>query len=209
MRHRGRGRGHSHGEGLGGGQGEEGGRRFARDDFGFGGRHGFGGHHHGGRHGFGGGRMGRLFEQGDLRFLILTLIEEKPRHGYEIIKAIEDKLLGLYSPSPGVIYPTLTLLEEMGYATVAQAEGNKKLYAITDEGRAFLASNQSIMAVVMEKIAEATRRFGGGVQPQILRAMENLKLALQMRLAKGSLSDEQVSRITAIIDAAATDVERV
>ena len=190
------------------GQREEGERRFARGEFGFGGRH-FGGHHGQGRHGWGGGRMGRLFEQGDLRFIILSLINEKPRHGYEIIKAIEDKLQGLYSPSPGVIYPTLTLLEEMGYVTVAQAEGNKKLYAITDEGRAFLASNQSAVNLVMEKIAEATRRFGGGIQPQILRAMENLKLALQMRLAKGGLTEEQVTRITAIIDAAASDVERV
>jgi len=189
------------------GHGEEGERRFARDDFGFGGRH-FGGHH-GGRHGFGGGRMGRMFEQGDLRFLILTLIAEKPRHGYEIIKAIEDKLLGLYSPSPGVIYPTLTLLEEMGYATVAQAEGNKKLYAITDEGRAFLASNQSVMNIVLEKIAEAKRRVGGGTLPQIPRAIENFKLALQMRLAKEPLTDAQVARITAIIDAAAADIEQV
>ena len=189
------------------GHGEEGERRFARDDFGFGGRH-FGGHH-GGRHGFGGGRMGRMFEQGDLRFLILTLIAEKPRHGSEIIKAIEDKLLGLYSPSPGVIYPTLTLLEEMGYATVAQAEGNKKLYAITDEGRAFLASNQSVMNIVLEKISEAKRRFGGGTRPQIQRAIENFKLALQMRLAKEPLTDEQVARITAIIDAAAADIEQV
>ena len=187
--------------------GEEGGRRHARDEFGFGGR--FGGHHHGGRHGFGGGRMGRLFEQGDLRFLILTLIEEKPRHGYEIIKAIEDKLLGLYSPSPGVIYPTLTLLEEMGYATVAQAEGNKKLYAITDEGRAFLASNQSVKMVVLEKIAEAKRRFGGGTRPQIQRPIENFKLALQMRLAREPLTEEQIAKITAIIDAAAADIERV
>jgi DNA-binding PadR family transcriptional regulator len=189
------------------GHGEEGERRFARDDFGFG-----GGHHHGGRggrHGFGGGRMGRLFEQGDLRFLILTLIEEKPRHGYEIIKAIEDKLLGLYSPSPGVIYPTLTLLEEMGYATVALAEGNKKLYAITDEGRAYLATNKSVMTLVLEKIAEAKRRFGGGTRPQIQRAIENFKLALQMRLAKEPLTDEQVARITAIIDAAAADIEQV
>ncbi|HEV2674086.1 MAG TPA: PadR family transcriptional regulator [Aliidongia sp.] len=153
--------------------------------------------------------MGRLFEQGDLRFLILSLIEEKPRHGYEIIKAIEEKLHGLYSPSPGVIYPTLTLLEEMGYATVAQAEGNKKLYAITDEGRAFLATNQSIMKVVLEKIAAVKRRFAGGTQPQIQRAIENFKLALQMRLDAGGLTDDQVARIAAIIDAAATDVERV
>ena len=170
------------------------------------------GFHGRGRHGLA-GHMGRraerVFDQGDLRFVILKLISEQPRHGYEIIKAIEDKLLGLYSPSPGVIYPTLTLLEEMGYATVAQAEGNKKLYAITDEGRAFLASNHSVMTLVMEKIAEAKRRFGGGTRPQIQRPIENFKLALQMRLAKEPLTDEQLARITAIIDAAAADIERV
>src|ERR1700691_948695 len=96
---------------------EEYGRRFA---------HGFFGHRHGHWRGM---RGGRFFDHGDLRFLILKLIADKPRHGYELIKAIEEQFGGAYSPSPGVIYPTLTMLEELGYAVVT-AEGNKKAYTI-------------------------------------------------------------------------------
>src|SRR4051794_33910362 len=109
--------------------GEDHGRRFARRLFGFEGHHG--------RHWGGAGRRGRVFDHGDLRFLILHLIAEKPRYGYEVIKAIEDQLSGAYSPSPGVVYPTLTMLEELGYATISSAEGGKKLYAITPEGETF------------------------------------------------------------------------
>src|SRR5437667_12504981 len=95
----------------------------------------------GGRHGIGGGdmmRAGRMLAQGDLRLIALALIAEQPRHGYEIIKVLEDKTAGWYSPSPGIVYPTLTYLEEAGYVTV-QADGAKKLYSITEEGRAHLA----------------------------------------------------------------------
>jgi hypothetical protein len=90
----------------------------------------------GGRHGMGGNMMraGRMLTQGDLRLIALALIAEQPRHGYEIIKVLEDKTVGWYSPSPGIVYPTLTYLEEAGYVT-AQAEGAKKLYTITEEGR--------------------------------------------------------------------------
>src|ERR1051325_6061272 len=93
----------------------------------------------GGRHGMGGEMMrpGRMLAQGDLRLIALALIAEQPRHGYEIIKVLEDKTAGWYSPSPGIVYPTLTYLEEAGYVT-AQAEGAKKLYTITDTGRAYL-----------------------------------------------------------------------
>src|SRR5918911_1521235 len=76
---------------------------------------------------FGGGRM---FEQGDLKYVILRLLEEKPRHGYEVIKELEERFRGLYSPSPGTVYPTLTMLEEMGYARGTQEEGGKKIYEI-------------------------------------------------------------------------------
>ena len=106
-------------------------RRHARDGFGLGRHFGRRHHHFGGKFG---GRMGRFFDHGDLRFVVLKLIAEKPRYGYEVIKEIEERLGGAYSPSPGVVYPTLTLLEELGYATVSSAEGNKKLYAITPEG---------------------------------------------------------------------------
>src|SRR6266496_4453255 len=124
-----------------------GGRRWRRH---FGGD--FGG---GGRHGMGGGEMmraGRMLAQGDLRLIALALIAEQPRHGYEIIKVLEDKTAGWYSPSPGIVYPTLTYLEEAGYVTV-QADGAKKLYSITEEGRAHLAENQDFVDAVLARLA--------------------------------------------------------
>src|SRR5215470_3597522 len=136
-----------------------GGRRWRRH---FGG--GFGG-----RHGMGAGdmmRAGRMLAQGDLRLIALSLIAEQPRYGYEIIKLLEEKTAGWYSPSPGIVYPTLTYLEEAGYVT-ATAEGAKKLYGITDEGRAHLDANRDFVAVVLERlaaigerVARMRRRFG-------------------------------------------------
>jgi DNA-binding PadR family transcriptional regulator len=108
----------------------------------------------GGRHGMGGGEMmraGRMLAQGDLRLIALALIAEQPRYGYEIIKLLEDKTAGWYSPSPGIVYPTLTYLEEAGHVTV-QAEGAKKLYSITDEGRAHLQENRAFVDTVLERL---------------------------------------------------------
>jgi DNA-binding PadR family transcriptional regulator len=134
-------------------------------------RHGFGGRHGGMRGEFGGGddmvRAGRMLAQGDLRLLALALIAEQPRHGYEIIKVLEDKTSGWYAPSPGIVYPTLTYLEEAGYVT-AEASGAKKLYAITAEGRAHLEQNRDFVDAVLERLASVgeragrmRRRFGG------------------------------------------------
>src|ERR1700754_4139556 len=90
-----------------------------------------------------GGRGGRFFEHGDLRLVILALLAEQPRHGYEIIKAIEERLGGAYSPSPGVVYPTLTWLEELGYAALVEdASSSKKLYSATPEGLEYLEKNK-------------------------------------------------------------------
>jgi len=164
--------------------------------------------HRGGRMGRGFG-LRRHFEQGDLRFVILHLLAEKPRHGYEIIKAIEEQFGGQYSPSPGVIYPTLTLLEDLGYARVAAADdGSKKVCEITETGRAFLAENRATLDAVLARMAEVSRAYGGGPAPEIQRAVHNFRLALQMRLGKGPLSDQQVRDITAAIDTAATAIER-
>jgi len=179
-------------------------RRFARherghDESAFGrGRHG-----RSGRSG-----LGRFFAHGDLRLVILHLIAEKPRHGYEIIKAIEDQVGGTYSPSPGVIYPTLTHLEELGHVTVSAGDGAKKLHTITAEGRAYLDAYRPALEVLLTRMQEANRVHGGGPAPQILRAMENLRLALRLRLARGPLSEAQANTVAAAIDAAATGVER-
>jgi DNA-binding PadR family transcriptional regulator len=158
-----------------------------------------------GLHRRGRGRMGRMFDHGDLRLVILQLIAEKPRHGYELIKAIEEKTSGTYSPSPGVIYPTLTLLEELGQIAAQPGEGARKLYAITPEGEAFLAANRATVEAITARLGAVGE---GGPAPQVQRAGENLKLALRLRLSRGPLSDEQARRIAAVLDGAATDIER-
>lgn len=156
---------------------------------------------------FGGGRRGgagRFFEAGALRFVILSLIAEAPRHGYEIIKLIEERLNGAYAPSPGVVYPMLTMMEEMGQATV-RVEGTRKLYAITEEGSRVLAQNKAAVDAIFERMRQAGAGHQAG-RPQILRAIENLRMVLRMRA--GSLTEEQVHRITDILDAAAKEIER-
>ena len=141
--------------------------------------------------------------------MILQLIADKPSYGYEIIKAIEERLSGGYAPSPGVVYPTLTLLEEEGLAEVAQQEGNKKLYAATEAGREHLKTNHATVEAILGRMREANRRFGRGRNPQIMRAMMNLGLAMKLRVERGNLSAEQVGKIATAIDAAARAIEDV
>ena len=157
--------------------------------------------------GFFGGRR-RMFDQGDVRLVILKLISEKPSHGYEIIKAIEDRLGGAYAPSPGIVYPALTLLEEQGFIRVESTDGPRKLYAITQEGGSVLERNRALVEAIFGRIADINARHGGGPAPQILRAMENLKLALRLRLGRGPLSEAQITAVTAALDAAAVTVEQ-
>ena len=187
--------------------GKWGGGRGWRGHFGPG--HGWGGRHGGGNM----MRAGRMLAQGDLRLIALALIAEQPRHGYEIIKVLEDKTAGWYSPSPGIVYPTLTYLEEAGYVT-AQAEGAKKLYTITDEGRAYLDENRDFVDAVLErlgkignKLARMRRRFGrdeedddhrGQRLPPLLRAaLENLREVAGERLANDADAEAKLVEILA------------
>jgi DNA-binding PadR family transcriptional regulator len=135
------------------------------------------------------GHRRRMFDQGDVRLVILKLISEKPSHGYEIIKAIEDRLGGAYAPSPGIVYPALTLLEEQGLIRVESTDGPRKLYAITPEGETVLERNRGLIEAIFGRIAE------------------NLKLALRLRLSQGPLSAEQITKIADLLDAAAKGVE--
>jgi DNA-binding PadR family transcriptional regulator len=153
------------------------------------------------------GARRRMFDQGDVRFVILKLISEKPSHGYEIIKAIEDRLGGAYAPSPGIVYPALTLLEEQGLIRVESTDGPRKLYAVTPEGETVLERNRGLIEAIFRRIAEINARHGGGPAPQILRAMENLKLALRLRLSQGQLNAEQIAKIADLLDDAAKGVE--
>ncbi len=138
----------------------------------------------------------------------LHLIAEKPRYGYELIKAIEEQVGGMYSPSPGVIYPTLTLLEELGYVRPEIAEGTRKLYSITEEGTAFLAANRALVDAILGRMAEVSRVYAGGPAPEIRRAMQNLEQALSIRLGKGPLDAAQVHAITEALDRVAGEIER-
>ena len=182
------------------------GDRHARGGmFGMGGPR-FGSHRHGG--GGRGGRLGRFFDHGDLRYVLLGLIAERPRHGYELIKAIEEKFGGMYSPSPGVIYPTLTLLEELGYIRPDSVEGPRKQFVITPEGAAFLAANQAVVDQIFARMAEVSDVYAGGPAPEIRRAMHNLEAALTIRLGHGPLTADQVRAVTAVLDRAASEIEQ-
>ena len=163
-------------------------------------------HHGRGRHRFG-RRPGRMFDHGELRLVVLALISERPRHGYEIIKEIEDRVAGTYTPSPGVIYPTLTMLEELGHATVSENAG-KRLYAITADGTAYLAANKSAVDNALQRMQSVNTAHGGGPAPEITRARENLKMALRLREARGPLTEQQIRDIAAALDAAAIAIER-
>ena len=179
LRHGGK-RGHRFGE-----------RRFARDPLEtgerFGGRHRHPGSHHGG------GRR-RVFDHGDLRYILLSMISAKPAHGYDLIKALEERMGGGYSPSPGVIYPTLTMLEEQGLAQIL-AEDGKKLYRATEDGEAFLKANEAIIGTIQARIDAIARERGAVPDARIIRAIENLKTALRLRMAGGPIADEQVRAI--------------
>ena len=180
------------------------GRRFGSFGGGFAGAMGMGGRAF---------MAGRRLASGDLRLVLLALLAERASHGYELIKALEERSGGFYSPSPGMIYPALTWLEEVGYASVS-AEGTKKLYSITDTGREYLKENQDSaqamlgqLAYIGQKMHRVREVFGGfgeseeGADSEEIRAARrDLKQALR---EKGASSSEEKSRIAAVLKEAA------
>ena len=158
-------------------------------------------HRHGGQ-----GRMGRFFEHGDLRLVALQLIAEKPRHGYEIIKAIEEQSGGAYTPSAGAVYPTLTLLQELGQLTVKDGEDGRKLHTITEEGTAALFANRKTVEAVFARIAQTGSSSGSA--PQLEESMHRLKYALRLRLSRGPIDDAQIQGIVSAIDHLVAEVEQ-
>src|ERR1700722_9846632 len=198
--------------------------------------HHFFGRHHGGR-GFGhfgkgfmdsgdmGGRafgMGRKLASVDLQLLILGLLADKPRHGYEIIKALDERSKGFYVPSPGMVYPALTYLEEIGHATV-EADGARKLYQITEAGQEHLESNRGTVEALFaqfERVGERMDRVRRAMQAEetgeelatenerrgskeLLRARRDLKAAL---IDKWDSSREEQQRIVAILKRATAEI---
>ena len=153
-----------------------------------------------------GGRRGRLFDHGQMKLLVLRILAAGPSHGYDVIRAIADAVGGDYSPSPGTIYPTLTLLEDLGFATSSALADGRRQYRITEAGQAHLAESAAELALLSERLAEGQRNARARRVPEIARAMENLKTALRFRFAEGKPTDESVQRIAAIIDRAAVEI---
>jgi DNA-binding PadR family transcriptional regulator len=136
------------------------------------------------------------------------MIAEQPRYGYELMKAIEERMSGSYSPSPGVIYPTLSWLDDMGYAAVEPADAGRKRYHITAEGEAFLTANRPAVDALHARLGSAGAGAPDGVPAPVLRGMQNLRLALRLRLRKGPLDQAAAQTVAAALDAAAQAVER-
>ncbi|QAY95539.1 PadR family transcriptional regulator [Methylovirgula ligni] len=165
-------------------------------------------HHRGGHHRHHHGRRGRLFDYGELRLLFLAMIAERPRHGYELIKAIEERFGGSYTPSPGVIYPTLAWLDDMGYAAIDVEESGRKRYRLTAEGEAFLVANRAAADELLSRLGPQEAGGPASVPAPVIRAMENFKLAMRLRLKRGSIDQAAAESIAAALDAAAHTVER-
>ena len=155
---------------------------------------------------FGGSRM---FDQGHLKFVILRLLDEKPRHGYEIIKEIEERFGGMYSPSPGTVYPTLTMLEDMGLIAESKSKDTKKVYEATAEGRAHLEENSAEVEDLIERLEGHGHHRRRGQRPEIGRAIGNLMAALRNRIAHEGWNERLLDEVVDILDEAAQRIERV
>lgn len=199
-------RSHEHGHGYG--HAPHGHRSGPR-----GGRHGYG------RRGWGDseegrGRRRRIFDSNELRLVLLKLIADQPRHGYELIRAIEDLTGGFYVPSPGVVYPTLTMLQEMGQIEEAPMSTGtttsaRKPFAVTADGTEHLAARKQEVDALFARLAELAnvqQRTDGG---PVRRAMQNLRMVLINRLERGEAKAETLHDMAAILDEAAQKIERL
>ena len=163
--------------------------------------------------GWSGGRRGRrsrrMFEGGELRLVLLKLIADEPRHGYDLIRAIEELTGGEYAPSPGVVYPTLTLLQDMGMIEEAAGEGARKPFQATDEGRKHLDERSDEVEALFERLSDLAPNERPTAGPAIGRAVKNLMTALSHRVGRDGLDEELLHEIAAILDEAAQRIERI
>lgn len=158
--------------------------------------------------GFGHGRE-RLFDAGDIKLVILKLLSEEPSYGYQLMKKMEERLGGGYTPSAGVIYPTLTMLEEEGLATAATTEGSKKVYSVTPEGLEYLKANAARVDQLFERLDETGQGFRRGRSPEILKAFTDLRGAVISRMARRNATPEQIQKIAEAIHRAAKAIDEL
>jgi DNA-binding PadR family transcriptional regulator len=159
----------------------------------------------GGRGPFGGGGRGRMFGPGDLRLLLLDLIQDKPRHGYELIKELEQKFGGGYAPSPGSVYPTLTLLEELGHVSATSTSGTRRLFTITEDGKRFLEENAAAVESARARMEMAARAVSRDVPPgEVHHAVHVLRASLMFH--RGGWDDVEIARVCKILEEAAAAI---
>jgi DNA-binding PadR family transcriptional regulator len=163
----------------------------------------------GGWSGRGRGGRRRMFGSGELRLVLLKLIADEPRHGYDLIRAIEELTHGDYAPSPGVVYPTLSLLADEGLVEEQPGEGARKRFAVTEAGRAHLAENGEEVARLFERLEETGSSRRRTSRPEIGRAVGNLMAALRNRAAHEGWNEELLDEVTDILDDAAKRIERL
>ncbi len=199
------------------GHGGFGGRRFAWiRGGGFEMPGGFGGHRGGfGHRGFGrefgpdfGHRRKRLFDAGEIRLVILRLLSGQPSYGYQLIKTMEERLGGGYTPSAGVVYPTLTMLEEEGLIAATQTEG-KKVYSVTEEGLKYLEANKERVGQLFERLEETGRGFQRGRSPELMKAFMDLRSAVMSKMWRRNATPEQIKKIAEAIHKAAEEIDEL
>jgi DNA-binding PadR family transcriptional regulator len=149
----------------------------------------------------------QMFEAGEIKFVILRLLKEKPRHGYEVIKALEEKMAGCYTPSAGTVYPTLQLLEDQGYVRAVDAAG-KKIYEITPEGEKYLEEHRDLLDEIVDRVRETVREFTGGAIGELQAEFTRLARGTFRHAWRRGPDDPAVRRVVEILKQAADDVER-
>ena len=155
--------------------------------------------------GFDHGR-GRVFGKGDLKYVILDLLQERPAHGYELIRALEERFRGFYSPSPGSVYPTLQLLEDLGYVSATQRDG-KKVYSITDEGRKFLKENKRAVEDIWGRVGEGWDPELAAEMREMLREVKGLGRLFGGEMRAGRVDRDKLRRVHEVIARAAREIE--
>ena len=165
------------------------------------------------RHEFRHGRFReRLFDKGDLKYVILELLQERPSHGYELIRALESRMGGFYAPSPGAVYPTLQMLEDMGYVTSAEQDG-KRVYTITDAGRTFLSQRRPVVDEIFGRMREAWDPAWSREAQRVMYEMRDELRDLGRSFAHEARTrwpnPEQVRRIRDVVAKAKTEIQSI
>lgn len=161
----------------------------------------------GGGRGRGPRRRRQMFESGEVKFVVLRMLKEKPMHGYEVMRALEERMAGCYTPSAGTVYPTLQLLEDEGYVKAVETEG-KKVYHITPEGERYLEQHRDLLDEILDRVRETVRDFTGGGVGEVQHAFAHLAKTTFKRAWRCGPDDPALHRVAEILRKAAEDIER-